>query len=112
MAIRVIDADNIGMLQASCRTGLGPETRLVFDGGFFGEIFHLDGLDRHAAVKIRIACLIDQAHRALAQHADEVISTKLVQTHGMNGSHQRDTIGNDYSSLQSLRKAGYGNVNC
>ena len=82
MPVRVIDADNIRVLQPGRGSGFGTKTRLVFGRSFRREVFHLDGLDRHAAVEVRIARLIHQPHGALAEHTDDVVTTKLVQTHG------------------------------
>ncbi len=82
VAVRVIHADDVGVLQPGRRTGLGLEARLILHSGVLREVFYLDGLDRYSTVQIRVDRLIHQTHRALAEYANNVISTKLFQTHG------------------------------
>jgi hypothetical protein len=82
VAVGVIDADDVGMLQPCGRTRLGAKARFVFGGGFLGQVLDLDGLDGHAPVQVGIPALINDAHGPLAQHADQIVSTKFLETHG------------------------------
>jgi hypothetical protein len=81
VAVGVVDADDVGVLQPRGRARLGAETVFVFRGRFFGQVFDLDGLDRDAPVQVGIAPLIDHTHGALAQDPDQFIAAQLFQTH-------------------------------
>ena len=86
VTVGVVDAHDVGVLQARSRTRLGAKTRLVFDGGFFRQVFHPDRLDGDAAVQIGIATFVDQPHGTFAEHADQFVATKLLLGHGCAGS--------------------------
>jgi hypothetical protein len=74
MALRVVHADDVGMLQTRSRTGLGAEARLVIGRRLCRQVLDLDGLDGHAAIEIRIPRLVDHAHGTLAQHPHNVVT--------------------------------------
>ena len=81
VAVRIVDAHNIGMLQSCGRSRFGAKARFVLEGGFFGQVFHLDGLDRDPAVQVGVAALVNDSHGTLAKDAQKVIPPKLFQAH-------------------------------
>ena len=83
ITVRVVYADDVGVLQARGRPGLGAKAHLVFSRGFIGQVFNLDGFDGNAAVQIGVTPLVNQSHRALAQHADQIVSTQFFKAHGV-----------------------------
>ena len=81
VAVGVVHADDVRMLQARSGTRLGTKTHFVFSRSLFRQVLHLDGLDRHPALQIGIASFVDQAHRAFAQHAQQIVSTQFLERH-------------------------------
>ncbi len=85
----VVHLDNVGMVEARDGLGLAHEPHRVFLGGLI--VVHValeDGLDGHLAVQLGVHPLVDDAHRALAEHASEVVAAELLKLLS-GGSHGR-----------------------
>jgi hypothetical protein len=82
VAVGVVDADDVGVLQPRRRARLGAEAVLVFGGGFFREVFDLDGLDGDAPVQVGVAPLVHHAHGTLAQDPEQIVPSQLFESHG------------------------------
>ena len=81
VAVGVVDADDVGMLQARGGAGLGAEAVLVFGGRLFRQVLDLDGLDGDAPVEVGIAAFIHHAHGPLAKDTEQFVPPQLFQSH-------------------------------
>ena len=69
----VVDLHDIAMVEARDRAHFALEALRVHLRHFLVELLDENGLDRDAAVQPRIAPVIDQPHRALAEHAFDLV---------------------------------------
>ena len=79
---------------------------LVFGGRLFGEVLHLDRLDRYAAIEVRVPAFVDDPHRAFSENAYEFIAAKLLETHVQQASGYRG--GADSSLRLNNTRHGFG----
>ena len=76
----VVHLDDMGMVQPRDGLGLAHEPHGVFLGRIV--VIHVplqDGFDGHLAVQLGVHALIDDAHRALAEHAGQVVAAELLE---------------------------------
>ena len=76
----VVHLHDVGMVQPRDRLRLAHEPHRVFLGGLvFVERALQDGLDRDLAVQPGVHALVDDAHRALAEHTYDVVTPEALQ---------------------------------
>ena len=78
---RVVNADDVGVLQPPGRARLVAKPQLVVGSGGYRELIHADGLDCHLPVETRIATFVNQSHRTVAKDADQLVATQFFKAH-------------------------------
>ena len=83
LGAEVVHLHDVRVVEPRHGAHLALEALLVVAGGGFVEIAREDGLDRDAAVERGVVAVVDQAHRAFAEHAADLVAAKRLQfTHG------------------------------
>ena len=71
----VVDLDDIRVIEPAYRPRLARKPRRVGPFGLHIDDHALeDGLHRHTAIERRVETLVDHSHRALAEHAAQLVA--------------------------------------
>ena len=75
----VVHLDDVRMVEPRDRLGLAHEAHRIVLGRILVEVALEDGLDRDAAAEPRVDALVDDAHRALAERALDVVAAERLE---------------------------------